>query len=64
MIITIKFRSCPSNVYNIDSIIPLYLYVIMNADKEKPKIKPLRYNRNILNNIPIMVNPNIHIIKE
>ena len=36
----------------------------MNDDKENPNIKPFIYNRKILINIPIIVNPNIHIINE
>ena len=36
----------------------------MNADSEKPKINPLIYRRNILNIIPIIVIPKVHIINE
>ena len=39
-------------------------YVIINDDSEKPNINPLIYNRKTLIKIPIIVNPNIHIINE
>ena len=34
----------------------------MNDDSEKPKINPFKYNKNILNGIPIMVSPKVQII--
>ena len=61
---TTKFRSCPKIVYNIDKSIPLQLYVRINADKENPNMKPLRYSRNMLIRTPIIVNPRIHIMIE
>lgn len=41
---------------------PLYLYIRMKDDMEKPAIKPFKYVKNILIIIPIMEAPNIHIM--
>ena len=60
--IVIIFRSCPNNKYSVEIVIPMYPKVMINDEIEKPKIKLLRYSKNILKGIPIMVRPNIQII--